>query len=335
MFTEKNICLIIPTYNRSEDVDITMSALIKNKNIPGKIIIVDQSKDDKTKKILNKYKKKLPLKYIYSSTPSSSIAESLGVNDAKKNFSLILISGDDVTFLPGYMKTLADEFDKNSRIMGIGGIDIKSGAAKHTSKSTFANFLLKLFFLPFSEDHQFRVRGPYGFTASPVINRSINNAEWIPGFNNCFRSEVYKTYDFPKIRGYNVLEDIDCSYTIFKKYGSGSLMITPNCKVLHRESKTARYPERKRIFVNHEDHFAFYYRHFYTLLGTLKLSWSLLGIIIGNFLRASIKPSKESFLNLKNNIDGIFYAYKNRDKIKRGEFRSFLNDDLSMKSEYA
>ena len=335
MLTPKDVCLVIPTYNRANDVDRTLSMIIKNKNIPGKVIVVDQSVDDKTKKVVKMYSKKLPVQYVYSKKPSSSKAENLGVQIGKKKHLLILISGDDMDFLPGYMNNLVKEFNEHPEVMGLGGMDIQAGAARHASRSRLARFALNFFFLPAAEDHRFRVTGPYGLTASPIVERPIRDAQWIPGFNNCFRREVYESYSFPESKGYNVLEDIDCSYMVYKKYGQGSLVITPHCRVWHRESPAARYPPKKRIFVNHEDHFAFYYRHFYTPAGTLKMIWSIVGIIIGNFGRALVRRKKEAFLHAKYVIQAIMLSYKNRKKIKRGNFRTFLNDDLSLKERYA
>lgn len=331
--TRKDVCLVIPTYNRSEDVDRTLSVIIKNKNIPGKIIIIDQSKDDKTKKVVLKHKKNIPVEYVYSSVPSSSIAENIGVKKAKSKFKLILISGDDMDFLSGYMDSLVKEFNEHPELMGLGGMDTQAGAARHSTSSKIASIILKLFFLPFSEDNKFRVRGPYGTTASPVIKTDIRDAEWIPGFNNCFRISVYENYSFPESLGYNVLEDIDCSYKVYKKYGHGSLLITSKCRVWHRESPAARYPPRKRIFVNHEDHFAFYYRNFCNFSGSLKMIFSISGIILGNALRFLAKPKKETYALFKNNLDAILFCYKNRQNIKDGKYRLFLNPDLSLKKE--
>lgn len=336
LLTQKDVALIIPTYNRSEDVERTLRVLIKNKNVPGRVYIVDQSKDNKTKNVVKEYAKRYHFQYVFSEMPSSSRAENIGVRLAKKRgFKLLLISGDDMDYLPGYMKALVKEFNEHPEIMGLGGMDVQSGAARHVSRSRLSTFLLNFFFLPSAEDHKFRVTGPYGLTSSPVIKYPIRDAQWIPGFNNCFRSEVYSNYAFPESKGYNVLEDIDCTYTVFKKYGPGSLVITPACKVWHRESQVARYPPKKRIFVNHEDHFAFYYRHFHTPLGTVKMCWSLLGIMLGNCARALSRREKQAFLHTRYVIQAIFLAYRNRRLIRQGKYRTFLNDDLSLKKEYA
>ncbi len=334
MLSEKDICIVIPTYKRAEDVDHSLKVLYelkKKESVAGKIILVDQTKTPETKDVVKKWSKKLPVQYIFSNIPSSSIAENIGVREAKKRFPLILIVGDDVDFLSGYFKEMVKVFE-DPKVMGVAGVDKEAGAARHTTKSLLASLFLRIFYLPFNEDHKFRVRGPYGTTASPIVTHDVKDAQWIPGFNNCFRKEVYEEYSFPEIKGYNVLEDVDCSYKVYKKNGVGSLVITPKCKVWHRESKAARYPERKRIFVNHEDHFAFYYRNFYTFTGTVKLVWAHVGIAIGNFLRFLGNPSKESFVNFGNNVDAIIFCYKNKKNIKEGNFRVFLNDDLSMKN---
>jgi len=329
--TEKDVCMIIATYNRAEDLNRTLSTLIKNKNIPGKIIIVDQSKDDKTKKVVGEYKKKLPVEYIYCKIPSADISMNMGIKKARNKFELILTTADDVDFLVGYIKSALKEFNKHQEVMAIGGTNTLEEYNFTKLSSKLNNLLFKIFFLPFKENHKFRIIGPYGNTSSPKVEKEIKDAEWIPGFNMTTRSEVYKDYLWPEIRGYNVIDDIDSSYSIYRKYGKGSLVITPKCKVFHRFSQAARYAEKKRIFVNHEDHFSYYYRHFKNFGGTIKLIISLVGIILGNAIRLLIKPNKNNFLNLKFNIGAIAYCIKHKEDIKNKRYRTFLNKDLSMK----
>lgn len=330
MLTKKDICLIMATYNRPGDINRTLNNLIETDNKFGKIIIVDQSKDNKTKKIVHYYKKRLNIRHIRANIPSADISMNIGIKIARKKFKLILTAGDDVDFLKGYADEIINEFNTYPEVMAIGGKEIiQDKDIKFNSK--ILDFIFKIFFLPFKEDHKFRITGPYGHTTSVVINRPIRDIQWIPGCNMCAKSEVYQNYLWPEIKGYNVIDDIDSSYRIYKKYGKGSLIITPKCIVNHRHSQKARYDDKKRIFVNHEDHFSFYYMHFNNFSGTIKIILSLIGIIIGNLIICLLKPKKENLLILKYNIQGILYAYKHRQDIKNKNFRTFLNDDLSMK----
>ena len=83
MLTEKDICLTIATLNRPKELDKTLHGIQKTKNIPGKIYIIDQSKDKKTHLVFIKYKKKLPISYIHSKTASSSMAKNVGIKKSK------------------------------------------------------------------------------------------------------------------------------------------------------------------------------------------------------------------------------------------------------------
>jgi len=329
-FSLKDVAIVIATYNRPEDVFQTLESLYKHKNIPGVICIVDQTKDSRTKNVIEKFPK-LPIKYVFSKTPSSSIAKNIGIRQTKDKFKFVLVLDDDVDLLEEYLKNALDLFYKNPKLMALGGIEINENLRK--TKFSLSKLFKKIFFLAYDENNGLRVIGPYGNTFALQLKETIYDVEWLPGFNMFFRSEVFKDYSMPESMGYNVLEDIDSSYHIFKKFGKGSLAIAPECRTIHRFSQIQRYPEKKRIFVNHEDHLYFYSKYFPGFKNKLKYLWSILGIIIGNFFRCMI-PKKQNFLLLKYNLSALIYIYKNRKKIMAGTRRGFLNEDLSMKPEY-
>lgn len=329
VLSERDVCIVIATYNRSNDLDQTLKKIYSERNVPGNIIVVDQSKNKDTLDVVKKHKKLLPIKYIHLIQPSSSMAKNKGISEAKKRFQIILVLDDDVDLLKGFLKEMLKVFNENKKIMALGGADPNPIISEPISKIN--NLFFKIFFLPTIKNNKYEITGPYGINACKRITKDVRDAEWLSGFNMAFRREVFKDYKMPESKGYNVLEDIDSSYYIFKKYGQNSLIITPKCRVHHRISGIARYKERKRIFINHEDHFYFYYKYFNYPSGTIKLCWSLLGIIIGNFLNYLIKPTKENFSALKYNVEAIFYSIKNRKNTKNGKLRNFLNDDLSMK----
>lgn len=329
MLTSKDVCIVIATYNRAADIKKTLSSLIKYRNIPGKIVVVDQSKDLYTKEVVEAYKLRLPLEYIYNKQPSSSIAKNRGIRIGKKTHKLLLILDDDVDLLPNFIKSALKEFNSDKKIKALGGVDLTQKI--HRSSKGLSSLYFKLFSLPHQEKNKYRVIGPYGNTASPKVTKVIRDAQWLPGFNMFFRSEVFNEYAMPESKGYNVLEDIDSSYYLFKKYGKGSLVITPQCRAIHNFSQTARYAEKKRIYVNHEDHFYFYYAYFDKWNAVHKLIWPIAGIILGNLLRLLCKPTKNNFLSTKYNLSGIIYCFNHRKYIKKGILRQFLNDDLTFK----
>jgi len=333
MFTREDIAVVIPTYNRPDDLKKTLDSLNLSKIIPKKIIVIDQSKNNSSELVCKSYKK-LNIEYIHNSKPSTGISGNMGLVRVRKKFALILTLDDDVQISKNYFQEALKIFNSNPKIVGIGGADKSRPYNFRSAKSILSRLFLSVFFLPRKENHKFRITGPYGNTESPIMARDIPDAQWLPGTNMFYRSEIYDHHLWPEIPGYNVLQDIECSYKVYRKYGPGSLLITPKCRVNHSFSEVERYPERKRIFVSQEDRFSFYYEFFNTPLGTLKMVWSITGLIIGNTARAIFNPSKKNFLHLKYVLSALSYCVRYRDRIKKGIVRSFLNPDLSMKEKF-
>lgn len=330
LLTEKDVCLLMATYHRPNDIERTLRVLLEQSNIPGEIIIIDQSKDDATKNICAKYKEKLPVKYMHIDTPSADISMNVGLRYAREKYRLIFTSGDDVDYLGGYLTELLKEFNDHPEVIGVAGIEDPVNHDLSLLKNKIRNLILRLFFLPYWKDHQFKVTGPYGQEASPRNIRPIRDASWLPGSSCCFRNEVYEHELWPELRGANVIDDILFSYKVYQKYGKGSLVVQPACKTVHRKSMTGRYPDRKRIFVNHEDHLFFYYQCFFNPLGTFKLATALMGIALGNFLKFLAQPHRENFLRFVYNLEAMHYCHQHRKEIMHGITRRFFDDNLRM-----
>lgn len=333
MYYKEDIGIVIPTYNRSMEVEKTLDVLFQNKNIPGAIYIMDQSNDNRTKKIVQKYKKNFPkISYIKIQSPSTSKASNTGIELAKKKFKLILMLDDDIDCFTGFLDGILYEFNNNKKIYGLSGegiINIKKN--QRYFNNMIKKIILNSFFLPNPTNIKLKVLGPYGNTGHSDSFSGTKNAEWLPGVFMCYKREVFDNYKIPESRGYNLLQDIDLSYYVFRKYGKGSLIVTDKAKYIHRFSQIERYPNHKLAFVNQEDRFIFYYRHFHNLIGTLKLIWSVFGLILIKITLLIFKPNKKNFLKLKYFLKSLFYCIKNRKNIKNRNYRLFLNEDLSLK----
>lgn len=332
MYTSKDIGIVIPTYNRAEDVDKTLSFLLENDNIPAGIYVVDQSPNDKTRQVVENAKKSFDnINFIKCKIASTAKASNIGIEKAKKKHKIVLMLDDDVDCFPGFLDGLLGEFNSNNKIYGVAawgpGNELKN-------YSHFLRFIQKIilnfFLLPSKINNKFMVLGPYGNTGSYIRKQRISDAQWLPGVNMCYRREVFEDYKIPESKGYNLLQDIDVSYHTFRKYGKGSLVITDKAEVRHRGSQVERYPNSKLAFVSQEDRFIFYYRYFHNFPGTLKLIWSIFGLILLKSLSFIFKPNKKNFLDLKYFISSLSYNIKNRENIKKGEYRLFLDNDYNL-----
>lgn len=340
MLTERDICILIPTFNRSKDVNRLVESIINCGTNPKKLIVLDQSKDNKTKKIINNYSKKNHyIEYKHYKIPSKNNALNHALEKVKEKYKLIFLIDDDVEVFKDFIKNVLEEFNKNPEIKGIGAVDLndynKYRSLNYESfKFKLTNKLLDFMLLPHKENNKFRIIGPYGNTMTPRIDKDIKDCQWIPGFVMCYKSEIFKNYKIPERIGYDISEDIDPSYYIYRKYGVGSLVISKKIKVYHHYSQVGRYLDKKRIFVNHEDHLNFYFRQFPGLINLIKLIWEVFWIIVLNVFRLIIKPKRENLLKLTYLFQALSYCIKYRKEIKKGRARFFLNEDLSMKEKF-
>ena len=105
------ISVIIPTLHRVKDLKTLLESITFQTKNPFEVIIVDQSEDDKTKKLLQIFEKKIPIKYIHSSRKSLSHCRNLGIKYMAGEVAAFL--DDDTKLLPDYLaqiETFYDEF---------------------------------------------------------------------------------------------------------------------------------------------------------------------------------------------------------------------------------
>jgi len=90
------LSIIIPTYNRCEELEETLIALNNQINVNKfEVVIVDDGSTDQTKLIVLKFKEiaKFELLYIYQINSGPSVARNVGIN--KSNGNLVMFIGDD------------------------------------------------------------------------------------------------------------------------------------------------------------------------------------------------------------------------------------------------
>lgn len=85
--------VIIVTRNRAQSLDRCLTSLSKQTFLPTQVIVVDNASTDRTKQILDKFKKRLSLKYLYESRISMAAARNTGLRHA--NGDIVLILDDD------------------------------------------------------------------------------------------------------------------------------------------------------------------------------------------------------------------------------------------------
>lgn len=318
-----DISVVIPTYNRSEELLITLKALFSLKNKPYEIVVVDQSKDDLTKKMIESLKSK-QVRYIYSNIPAITKSRNIGAKASSKNTKIVCFIDDDVTLYEGYFAALLDVYNKNETVRAVAGFVPFETNIKEESK--FDSILRRIFMLGGRWNRNYsKILSAYG-NVYPRKLSSSGLAQWFPGDNMSYRKEVFLEQIFDEnLLGYTVAEDIDFNYRLFLRH-KNSLIITPYAPLTHRYSPRARQDFRRMAYINQVDHFYFNFKNLNrTFTQKLIFFWTLFGISILRMLNFAHSPKKTAALKLVYFFESIFYCITNLNRIRQGKVRDFEN----------
>ncbi|MBI5391918.1 glycosyltransferase family 2 protein, partial [Candidatus Woesearchaeota archaeon] len=150
MYTAKDISIVIPSYQRAEEVKRTLKEMKKLYPQPREILVVDQSTTENTKKVCNQSKMK-NVKYVFSSPPSITIARNVGVKASHKDAKIIVFIDDDVSLDKKYIERIVEVYNKYPGAKGVSGFHCEDEVKNlpFVKKTAFymERFLRRIFFL--------------------------------------------------------------------------------------------------------------------------------------------------------------------------------------------
>jgi glycosyltransferase involved in cell wall biosynthesis len=190
------ISIIIPSFNSIKIEKTIKSLLDQNFEDKYEIIVVDSS-DDGTDKIISKY----PVKMYRQSKLGPAVARNFGIRKAKGSI-IVFIDAD--CFAPeNWLRTLLKSFsDKN--VVGVGG------TYKNANSGVISNFL------------QYEIEERH----SKMVGKNI---DFIGTFNCAYRKKVFDDIGFFNEK-MKQGEDVEFSYRVSKKY---KLVFNKNAFVYH------------------------------------------------------------------------------------------------------
>lgn len=319
--TADNISVVIPTYNRHEELRITLKALTSLKVQPGEIIVVDQSKNDESKKVAASFKSKR-IKYVFSDVPAITRSRNIGVKSSGKKCKVICFIDDDVTVLEGYFEALLEIYNANPSCKGVAGFVPYEEGLKEDN--LFERLARRAFFLGGRwEKTRSAILSAYG-NMYPMWINDVCPAQWFPGDNMTYRREVFEKQWFDEnLLGYTLAEDIDFGYRLSQRYPN-SLFITPRAKIIHRFSLSTRRDHERMSYINQIDHFYFNFKNMNrTAWQKIVFLWSLMGISFIRVARLLMTRNREDVLKFKFFFISLWYCLTHLNAIRRGRVRDF------------
>jgi glycosyltransferase involved in cell wall biosynthesis len=188
-----NLSLVIPVYNRPEEVNELLQSLSKQTFKDFEVIIVEDGSDKKCDKIVNEYKDFLSLSYFYKENTGPGLSRNFGSDKAKGTYIIFLDS--DCVIPEKYIQTVQEYLEKDF-VDSFGGPD--------KALETFSTLQKAINY------------GMTSFLTTGGIRGGEKSLEKFHprSFNMGYSKEVYeKTKGFSKMR---FGEDIDMSIRIIK-----------------------------------------------------------------------------------------------------------------------
>ena len=116
------VSLIICTYNRCEDLRLTLQQLSQSglpENFLWELLVMDNNSADDTKSVCSSFADKLPLRYIFEPRQGKSFALNRAVAEARAP--LLLLTDDDVSVTPDWIARLTDAAWRHPECVYFGG----------------------------------------------------------------------------------------------------------------------------------------------------------------------------------------------------------------------
>lgn len=228
----------IPTLNRADQLKNTLHSILRNTVLPQKIIIVDQSENEKTKHIVNYFREKLNIEYLNVNYKGLTKARNEILSYAK-DFDVVTFLDDDVELDKNYFEEIVKAFQEDKNLAGCQGFIENQGGIK--------GFL-------------FRLAEGMPLTGSPKVTNCFVNtypffppsrpviSEWLSGCNMSYRVDYIEKEKFNEnFILYGLGEDLEFSYRLF--VSGKRLLMLPSARLKHIPSGLKRLPSRVAVMM--------------------------------------------------------------------------------------
>jgi GT2 family glycosyltransferase len=235
------LSVIIATMNRSADLERALLSLGSQARLPDEVIIVDQSRDDATRVLCERFNAGGALmgrlRYLPQSQPSLVAARNRGVSSVKGE--IVGFLDDDVVLLPDYYQRILAALEADAHLGAVGGCVLNTpfGGVRWRLRQGLAT----AFLLNFWNGRM----TPSGF-GYPIYHRAITRptrVDMLHGCNMTFRSQALRGEAFDTwFSGYSYREDAEFTYRISKRW---KILMIPEARLYHNESTSNRLDRRE------------------------------------------------------------------------------------------
>lgn len=319
------VSVIIPTYNRPQDLSACLNSVLVQTLLPFEVIIVDNSIEKASEALVRQREgdfaaQGVALRYFRNYRNSLTAARNLAIRLSQGN--IILFLDDDVILETDYIREIIKVYKTNSNALGVQGyIDSKENRGVH-------DFLHRFFFWHHLERDSCQVLASVSATYPLGLDKVIA-CECLSGANHSYHRFVFEEFQYDeRLIKYSDGEDLELSYRIFKRY-PGSLFITPFARLVHNTSMEGRAIGKELVYMREVYGLYLFFKLFdLTLKNILIYLWSRIGRLILTLARAVVKRPPGIMAELRYLVGAYYMCISHIKKIKLGDLE-FFNSTLS------
>ncbi len=295
------ISVVIATKNRPKDLKNCLKAILRNKFKNFEVVVVDQSKNKESEKIIKSFRSKRII-YKHQRKEGKSYALNYGIKISKGK--LIAFTDDDCIVSKDWLKNIFSSFKRNKYIYGVFGNTLPYRKQFHKDESCPSRIVVK----------------KYSMFKIPVVHwEKIGN-----GNNMAFRKEVFEMLGYFKewlSTGTYSYSGEDSEFVNRLLYRGFSVSHDPSVLVYHNSWLTYKEYRLKKL------HYLCGMMASYGYLG-------LKGVDIGKkvvarhiyFTKENLKGDIIKFIKIKNfSLQEFIYHLKELFYLSKGLFIAFIH----------
>jgi glycosyltransferase involved in cell wall biosynthesis len=276
------ISVVIPTRNRPILLLQILGDLDQQTLKPNYVIVVDSSDNFQA---LNPLCYRFNLIHVKENIPSAANQRNIGMSFANELTTFLCFLDDDVRIQSDYLEQLCRDIS-DFNLVGVSGIALATSQSLRLKPHGISGLYKRIFMLDSKKS---------GALLSSGVNVPLHRGcdqllrvDWLIGCS-CWKYEVIKNHNFPKIPGYSLGEDVIFSAAV---RSHGKLAVDPEIVLRHSESEIGRPNnyEYWRSWINYRKYLLNYQPR--STVRTFSFWWANIGKAISTIFFLPFFPSE-------------------------------------------
>ncbi len=317
----RKFSIIVPTLNRSKYLCRMLESVFEQTLLPYEIIIVDQSNNDETLKVVEHFNtcaKELGIvfSYLYLSDPGLTRARNIGLEAATGNFVTFL--DDDVILDKKYMEEVSKTIDKH------GAIVVQGKITNYHDRFHFYRYLIQKLFMLSSPSEVSSIVYPSFGNVLPVRFQEDVICMWASGCNHTIRTDIAREFKYDEnLIAYGLGEDVDITFRIYRQYPR-CIWANPLAKISHYESPGERLTNEKYLYMEAVHRYYLFYKNGdNSLTSKLSLAWSRIGYLSITTPKILLSSPKKRFKGVTHLFLAELFVLQNVDRVQKLDLAFF------------